>query len=1064
MSSLSTALFLRSLTVLNPGTAGLRALEAALRLNRVAFGLTALDLSSTSAARFDKLKGKESTLGALLTTLTRLRLLNLRGNYLGDDGIQMLCAALTRLRDLTDLDLSDNRISDVDAIAIAQVLPQLSHLVAFKFHAGSSNGAAQVHTSLTTLSGALRALTQLTDINLGGHNATACESHLFRDLSSLTGLKRLDLNGLDGGDAIWTEFASCLKSLPKLEVVAFPPPQSKSPPPGTPPKTRPPPPAVFNALQSCRSLTILDVDVTQADDSLSAAIAAASAALTHISLRADPCAPSPLRAGVLPAIAMCSNLTRLDLRHTPIAHSSAQALFETPSPRLKALALQHIFRRTGVAAALRRAEGMVARLEQLELRDNQFSLEESLALVASIGAGRRLKSLTLATCAGVGDATEAGVAFASAMMGFGALTELDIGGGGWTIAHIAESFQRLPLLESLNLEKSDFKGAGAAAMFSFLPRHLKKLKLEHCLWDAAAVDALAAALTILTDLSEIDFNGGDLAADDCSRIARKFEFCPSLRVIVGLDVVTLAREVCSALLSAPLPPPQRATLREPDIAQGGSIFLPHGVRGNHAVWRHFSTLRRGSGQRISGGGGKVIVLGDGGVGKTTLVRRLVTGRFEAQGQDVTQGVAVSSVTKGGVDFTFFDFAGQALFQIAHPLFFSPDAIVLVVASTRAGLPSDQTHASFSRWFASFANRFPLKPPPPCVGPHFAIVGTRVREGGPNIDVLNRPFYADLISAARLMPAPLYVDSECGDGIERLWRFLMLYAQPRVNRPAPDLLRDVSAVLGDLRRQREAIVDVQTLLGRPPLSAHPKAKVEEALRRCDSSGCLFYFPKELPDVVFLDPPVLTNLAAQMMDPRRPLVKFLKTDAITRLARALRGDAAMAERCVGLFNKLALLYEVAIPTGHLIVVPGLLEDAPPLQAAQSRLAAVFDIANDGLSAFASNRLVVRLSSRAKEVWRREVLLEDPLGGTETRVRVRATPSCVRLEIEGPAALGMLRWGGDEIELLFKREMRSMPYKVRLEFFEGGVSLCSRTPEMLLAALSADADAVIGGGGGR
>ena len=58
---------------------------------------------------------------------------------------------------------------------------------------------------------------------------------------------------------------------------------------------------------------------------------------------------------------------------------------------------------------------------------------------------------------------------------------------------------------------------------------------------------------------------------------------------------------------------------------------------------------------------KLVMVGDGGVGKTTFVKRHLTGEFEKR-YIATQGVEVTSITfyttRGAIKFNIWDTAGQ----------------------------------------------------------------------------------------------------------------------------------------------------------------------------------------------------------------------------------------------------------------------------------------------------------------------------------------------------------------------------------------------------------------------
>jgi internalin A len=91
--------------------------------------------------------------------------------------------------------------------------------------------------------------------------------------------------------------------------------------------------------------------------------------------------------------------------------------------------------------------------------------------------------------------------------------------------------------------------------------------------------------------------------------------------------------------------------------------------------------------------GRVIVIGDGGAGKTSLVRALLHGEPARESEDSTRDVVVEdwpdlelrqpgSRAKQAVSVHLWDFGGQEAMHAAHPYFFTTRTLYLVVATAR----------------------------------------------------------------------------------------------------------------------------------------------------------------------------------------------------------------------------------------------------------------------------------------------------------------------------------------------------------------------------------------------
>ena len=94
-------------------------------------------------------------------------------------------------------------------------------------------------------------------------------------------------------------------------------------------------------------------------------------------------------------------------------------------------------------------------------------------------------------------------------------------------------------------------------------------------------------------------------------------------------------------------------------------------------------------QEINGVGylneAKVLLLGEGGVGKTSLLMRLLDGEFKLN-EDITEGIHIRDwrvqARKQSVRLRIWDFAGQEIFHATHQLFLTENSLYLLVLNSR----------------------------------------------------------------------------------------------------------------------------------------------------------------------------------------------------------------------------------------------------------------------------------------------------------------------------------------------------------------------------------------------
>ena len=106
-------------------------------------------------------------------------------------------------------------------------------------------------------------------------------------------------------------------------------------------------------------------------------------------------------------------------------------------------------------------------------------------------------------------------------------------------------------------------------------------------------------------------------------------------------------------------------------------------RGREAVRRWFEALEEEGATRLNEV--KVLLVGYGGAGKTSLVRKVRTGKFNKK-EVKTHGVRIEDwkIKVGGEDITvhFWDYGGQGIMQATHRVFFSHRSLYVLVIDAR----------------------------------------------------------------------------------------------------------------------------------------------------------------------------------------------------------------------------------------------------------------------------------------------------------------------------------------------------------------------------------------------
>jgi Leucine-rich repeat (LRR) protein len=666
----------------------------------------------THATSLDLRDNKINAAGAAsLSALSQLTSLNLSGNMIGDEG----AASLAALTQLTSLDLSWSQIGKKGAASLAS-LSKLTSLSLRCNQIGVAGVAALVAcTKLTFLNlgftkigdegvysllklnqlrtlyldgneitnmgaAALAALTKLTYLNLE-HNEIGAEGAAC--LTALTQLNFLNL----GHNSIGNRGLEALSSLNQLQTlnISFN--------------------GIADAGSTClnRLSRLIALDLKYNQIGVSGALALSSLTqLTELNLSNN----SIDDVGAI-ALANLAKLTSLDLSNNRFGDAGVMALVVLRKLNFLDLSCNWLGE-DGVAAL-----GVLKQLKILNLADNRVGDADVQALSRLIN----LTSLNL----GVNDISEKGAAALASMkkLKYLNLCDNEIGDIG------AEALSSLAQLTTLNLSSNQISAAGVAALT--IHRQLTSLNLSaNSIGDAGA--ELLPALTKLKSL-DLSFNGiGDSGAVCLAALAGLTSLileenhisdfgAAAFAVLGNLTTLDLERNhiadatpfatlknlvflnlkdtrVSSLLPIKPLLESGLDVVMEKlceyDINVYGCPLIhppPEIVRqGRKDVLNYFLELERQGVEYLYEA--KVLILGDGGAGKTSLLRRLFQGDLPLPAdEESTKGIDIHRHTftnAAGRPFhlNVWDFGGQQIYHATHQFFLTKRSLYILVDDTR----------------------------------------------------------------------------------------------------------------------------------------------------------------------------------------------------------------------------------------------------------------------------------------------------------------------------------------------------------------------------------------------
>ncbi|ELT89642.1 hypothetical protein CAPTEDRAFT_187033 [Capitella teleta] len=261
---------------------------------------------------------------------------------------------------------------------------------------------------------------------------------------------------------------------------------------------------------------------------------------------------------------------------------------------------------------------------------------------------------------------------------------------------------------------------------------------------------------------------------------------------------------------------------------------------------------------------KLMYVGLGGAGKTSLMRALMSADYKApqvQGEGITDGIDITnwSVKKEDVSLVFsvWDFAGQTIYYNTHQFFLSSRAVYMLVWNTRLGFE----HSGLDFWLSSISCHCPKAP--------VFIIGTHADQ------ITN----ADLPEAALRKRYPnikgFYSTSAVtGKGINDVFDHLLLVTleQPYIGEMVPEAWLNLEKTILSERGNRKSLIKWSDIESMAQTNSILGSEIIQAVNFLHELGTLQHFNNDLlRDRVVINPQWIVDVMACIVSVHNTLIK-------------------------------------------------------------------------------------------------------------------------------------------------------------------------------------------------
>ena len=410
---------------------------------------------------------------------------------------------------------------------------------------------------------------------------------------------------------------------------------------------------------------------------------------------------------------------------------------------------------------------------------------------------------------------------------------------------------------------------------------------------------------------------------------------------------------------------------------------------------------------------KLLVVGQGGVGKTSLLRRLTAGEFD-NGQSKTEGIAINTWTvrcgralrKNDVKLNLWDFGGQEIMHATHQFFLTRRSFYLLVLDSRLSEEENRTEY-WLKLIQSFGENSPI-----------IIVGNKIDQHPLDIDRTRlRKKYPSIVNI-------LETSAATGKGIKALRKEIekQVNELPHIYRLLPESWFSIKSRIELLSQNTNFITHDKYL----------EICEEENVVDEDSQHALFNVLHDLGIALhFQDDPRLESLG--ILNPQwvtNGVYKILNSHELFKnkgvLERSMLNEILNAPEypsnkrlfIVDMMRKFELCYDL-VPDQKFLVPDLLPKDEPQLSF---NGIPAFEYAYPVLPSSVITRFIVRMSQKIDDgfVWRTGVLLR--IGENKALVKADIEDKKITIAIDGLEhtrrdALSAIRYQLDEIHASIK-----------------------------------------------
>jgi len=420
-------------------------------------------------------------------------------------------------------------------------------------------------------------------------------------------------------------------------------------------------------------------------------------------------------------------------------------------------------------------------------------------------------------------------------------------------------------------------------------------------------------------------------------------------------------------------------------------------KGKKAIKTWFEALKEEGGKRLNEV--KVLLVGYGGAGKTSLVRKLTTGKFK-KNEPKTHGVKRTDwkIKSDGEDITvhFWDYGGQGIMQATHRVFFSHRSLYILVIDARQESDTEE----WLKNIESIGGKSPVLVVINKIDEHqFGLNEPDLERKYPNI----KGFY--------------HVSCKDGEGIKSFERELKRYIRrvETIGIEWPKRWARVKERISKMRKDYIAYSKYEEIC-REEEVVQEKAQ-RELIGVLHELGVMLHFPDRcLPNMEVLNPEWATEGIYKIINSKKlkecegllpgdTLEYVLNKEKLEDGGGKLKRYSKDEQRYIlELMKKFELCYELKDGT---ILVPDLLAEKEPRKGLPKKPNVRFYFKYDFMPAVVMPRFMVqkRADLDAKMCWRTGAVLKNKTFRSVAVVRQDKNEKMIKIEVTGKEARGYL-----------------------------------------------------------